>query len=196
MQHILVYADSLSWGIIPATRQRLPFDQRWPGVMEIELIASGKRSESLKIASMADARFGMIRSNPAEMVWSGWLNALKSIRHWRWLSCCSAPTISNLCTSTTLGILPKALPPLFQLSVPRRLNQACQFQPFWLSLLRLLVHPKGRLLPSSRVGQGSVSVWRLLTSKSAKNWGAISSIQVQSSHQAMLMGSILMRSST
>ena len=37
MQHILVYADSLSWGIIPGTRKRLPFDQRWPGVMENEL---------------------------------------------------------------------------------------------------------------------------------------------------------------
>jgi lysophospholipase L1-like esterase len=43
MQHILVYADSLSWGIIPTTRQRLAFDQRWPGVMEVALIASGLR---------------------------------------------------------------------------------------------------------------------------------------------------------
>lgn len=34
MQHILVYSDSLTWGIIPTTRQRLPFDERWPGVME------------------------------------------------------------------------------------------------------------------------------------------------------------------
>lgn len=34
MQHILVYSDSLTWGIIPTTRQRLPFDARWPGVME------------------------------------------------------------------------------------------------------------------------------------------------------------------
>lgn len=41
MQHILVYADSLSWGIIPDTRRRLPFEQRWPGVMEIGLCASG-----------------------------------------------------------------------------------------------------------------------------------------------------------
>ena len=41
MQHILVYADSLSWGIIPTTRQRLAFDQRWPGVMEIALAAAG-----------------------------------------------------------------------------------------------------------------------------------------------------------
>lgn len=37
MQHILVYSDSLTWGIIPTTRQRLPFDARWPGVMEIAL---------------------------------------------------------------------------------------------------------------------------------------------------------------
>lgn len=42
MQQILVYADSLSWGIIPGTRQRLPFDQRWPGVMEISLNTAGK----------------------------------------------------------------------------------------------------------------------------------------------------------
>ncbi len=37
MQHILVYADSLSWGIIPTTRKRLLFEQRWPGVMETRL---------------------------------------------------------------------------------------------------------------------------------------------------------------
>ncbi len=42
MQHILVYADSLSWGIIPTTRKRLEFDQRWPGVMEIGLNHAGK----------------------------------------------------------------------------------------------------------------------------------------------------------
>jgi len=37
MQHILVYSDSLSWRIIPMTRKRLPFEQRWPGAMEIAL---------------------------------------------------------------------------------------------------------------------------------------------------------------
>lgn len=42
MQHILVYADSLSWGIVPTTRQRLPFEQRWPGVMEHALNATGQ----------------------------------------------------------------------------------------------------------------------------------------------------------
>ena len=43
MQHILVYSDSLSWGIIPTTRRRLPFDKRWPGVMEIALCSSGNK---------------------------------------------------------------------------------------------------------------------------------------------------------
>ena len=37
MQQVLVYSDSLSWGIIPTTRRRLSFDGRWPGVMEIAL---------------------------------------------------------------------------------------------------------------------------------------------------------------
>jgi lysophospholipase L1-like esterase len=41
MQQILVYSDSLSWGIIPGTRQRLPFPARWPGVMEAALQAAG-----------------------------------------------------------------------------------------------------------------------------------------------------------
>src|SRR6185503_8445357 len=39
---ILVYGDSLSWGIIPNTRQRHPFDVRWPGVMEGELARAGR----------------------------------------------------------------------------------------------------------------------------------------------------------
>jgi len=34
MKQILIYADSLSWGIIPNTRKRLDFDKRWTGVFE------------------------------------------------------------------------------------------------------------------------------------------------------------------
>src|ERR1700722_3740494 len=37
MQQVLVYSDSLTWGIVPTTRKRLAFDARWPGVMEIAL---------------------------------------------------------------------------------------------------------------------------------------------------------------
>lgn len=43
MIQVLVYADSLTWGIVPGTRQRLPFHARWPGVMEHALTAAGHR---------------------------------------------------------------------------------------------------------------------------------------------------------
>ena len=41
IQQILVYSDSLTWGIIPDTRKRLPFEARWPGVMELALRSTG-----------------------------------------------------------------------------------------------------------------------------------------------------------
>ena len=43
MDQILVYSDSLTWGIIPNTRKRLRFDERWPGVVENTLNASRQR---------------------------------------------------------------------------------------------------------------------------------------------------------
>lgn len=42
MDQILVYSDSLSWGIIPDTRRRLAFEKRWPGVCENQLNTQGK----------------------------------------------------------------------------------------------------------------------------------------------------------
>ena len=42
MKQILVYGDSLTWGIVPGTRLRLPFAQRWPGLLEGELTRSGE----------------------------------------------------------------------------------------------------------------------------------------------------------
>jgi lysophospholipase L1-like esterase len=41
MEQILIYSDSLTWGIIPNTRQRLPFEKRWPGVLENSLAEMG-----------------------------------------------------------------------------------------------------------------------------------------------------------
>jgi lysophospholipase L1-like esterase len=38
---ILVYSDSLTWGIIPNTRLRLPFEKRWPIVLENALNSRG-----------------------------------------------------------------------------------------------------------------------------------------------------------
>ena len=42
MKQILVYGDSLSWGLIPTTRRRLPFLSRWPGVLEAALNETGE----------------------------------------------------------------------------------------------------------------------------------------------------------
>jgi lysophospholipase L1-like esterase len=43
MYNIFVYGDSMTWGIIPNTRKRFSFDERWPGVLENQLRASGKQ---------------------------------------------------------------------------------------------------------------------------------------------------------
>ena len=31
---MLCYGDSVSWGIIPGTRQRHVFEKRWPGILQ------------------------------------------------------------------------------------------------------------------------------------------------------------------
>ncbi len=41
MKQILIYSDSLSWGIIPNTRQRFGFEKRWTGVLENTLLEKG-----------------------------------------------------------------------------------------------------------------------------------------------------------
>ena len=41
MQQILVYGDSLAWGIVPNTRKRLAFEKRWPGALEALLGQAG-----------------------------------------------------------------------------------------------------------------------------------------------------------
>jgi lysophospholipase L1-like esterase len=43
VHQVLVYGDSLTWGIVPNTRQRLPFGERWPGILENKLNESGRR---------------------------------------------------------------------------------------------------------------------------------------------------------
>lgn len=42
-RHVFVYGDSMSWGIVPGSRQRLPFEARWPGVLESALQQRGVR---------------------------------------------------------------------------------------------------------------------------------------------------------
>jgi lysophospholipase L1-like esterase len=42
LDQILIYSDSLTWGIIPNTRRRLSFDKRWPGVFEDAFLKAHK----------------------------------------------------------------------------------------------------------------------------------------------------------
>ena len=42
MKQVLVYGDSLTWGIIPGTRKRLALEQRWPHVLERGLAQRGQ----------------------------------------------------------------------------------------------------------------------------------------------------------
>ena len=48
MQHVLVYGDSLTWGIVPNTRRRFPFEERWPGVLENKLSTLGHRARLIE----------------------------------------------------------------------------------------------------------------------------------------------------
>ena len=48
MRQILIYADSLTWGIVPDTRKRWPFATRWPGVMERALAKAGHEARVIE----------------------------------------------------------------------------------------------------------------------------------------------------
>jgi len=48
VQHVLVYGDSLTWGIVPNTRRRFPFEERWPGVLENKLSTLGHRARLIE----------------------------------------------------------------------------------------------------------------------------------------------------
>jgi len=43
-----VYGDSLTWGIIPNTRKRLEFAERWPGVLENQLNQAGLQARVIE----------------------------------------------------------------------------------------------------------------------------------------------------
>lgn len=48
MHNIFVYGDSITWGIVPETRNRFSFEERWPGVLENQLRESGKNVRVLE----------------------------------------------------------------------------------------------------------------------------------------------------
>jgi lysophospholipase L1-like esterase len=69
MKQILIYADSLSWGIIPNTRGRLPFEQRWPSVFEKSLNRSNQ-SRNNQMDSYANVRVIENCLNGRRTAWS------------------------------------------------------------------------------------------------------------------------------
>jgi len=48
VHNIFVYGDSITWGIVPETRNRFSFEERWPGVLENQLRESGKNVRVLE----------------------------------------------------------------------------------------------------------------------------------------------------
>ena len=40
MKTVMCYGDSLTWGFVPGTGERLSFEKRWPGVLQENLAGS------------------------------------------------------------------------------------------------------------------------------------------------------------
>jgi hypothetical protein len=79
MQHILVYADSLAWGIVPGTRQRLAFEQRWPGFMEAGLNTAGRSVRVIGLPQQPAHRIGPFK--PGRNGFGAWRNTLRTTRN-------------------------------------------------------------------------------------------------------------------
>ena len=47
MRNVLIYGDGLSWGLIPGTNKRLPFEKRWGGVLESTI--NGQKKAKIRI---------------------------------------------------------------------------------------------------------------------------------------------------
>jgi hypothetical protein len=73
MDQILVYSDSLTWGIIPNTRKRLPFDERWPGVLENKLNVSGQQVRVIaRLLERPAHRVGRpVQTRSKRVLWAG-----------------------------------------------------------------------------------------------------------------------------
>ena len=84
VHQVLVYSDSLTWGIIPDTRKRLAFDERWPGVLENKLTERGHRLRVIEDCLNGRRTVWDDPFKPAAMDWLVWPNGLRCIPlcHW------------------------------------------------------------------------------------------------------------------
>lgn len=196
MQQILVYSDSLSWGIIPTTRQRLPFERRWPGVMEIALCSSGKQVRVIEDClngrrtawedPFKPGRNGLIglaerietHSPLALVILMLGTNDFQSMhRHNAWHS--SQGILALISAIRTAPIEP-GMPVPSILVVAHRLSN----------------RPKGPSRQSLKAAKISPVAWPLLTKRCAPTWAAISSMQAASLCLARLMVFTWMQNNT
>ena len=108
MKQILIYADSLSWGIIPDTRDRFRFDQRWPGVLEQELLNSGISVRVIEDCLNGRRTVWDDPYKPGRNGLEGLEQRIESTLHWHWWLSCWAQTTFNPCITSMPGILHKA----------------------------------------------------------------------------------------
>ena len=148
MKQILVYGDSMSWGIRPGTRERLPFDQRWPGVMQLALDPNGR-----DIRVIEDSLNG--RRTAWDDPFRPGRNGLQGLAQRIEINAPLALVILALGTNDFQAMHP--LTPALSahgiaaLSVPfarRRWNPACRCHPCLSWRRRRSVCPKGRSLAS------------------------------------------------
>ena len=86
MSQILVYGDSLSWGLIPGTRGRLAFDARWPGVLEAGLHQRGRRERIVEDCVNGRRTVWDDPFKPDARASRVWPCALRRSHRWRWWS--------------------------------------------------------------------------------------------------------------
>ncbi len=84
MHNVLVYGDSITWGIVPDTRKRFSFEERWPGVLENELRASGKNVRMIEDCLNGRRTVWEDPFKPGEMEDKVWRSGLRSTRRYRW----------------------------------------------------------------------------------------------------------------
>lgn len=183
MQHILVYSDSLSWGIIPTTRKRLPFEQRWPGVMEMSLCSTGQRVRVIEDClngqrtvwddPFKPGRNGLVGlaqrieiHSPLELVilMLGTNDFQSMHEHNAWHA--SQGILALVSAIRTAPIEPGMPVPQILVIAPPAIRTR-----------------KGRLRPNSRVAKESALGWPSLIKRSAKKPVAISSMRAAPSHQ-------------
>ena len=126
MHQILVYADSLTWGIIPNTRQRLPFSTRWPGVVEAELLKLGHAVRVIEDCLNGRRTAWEDPVKPGRNGRVGIEQRIEVNRRWLWSFLSWGRMTSSRCINTMRRTRPRASRPLSVRSGTLPSNPACR----------------------------------------------------------------------